>query len=490
LREGYFPEDIFILNTTLKGPPLRDNKLSWNNTPAQCLVHELLQLKFEGKPVKVYIPDYDNESSSNLEELSENKIVFSTYNRSKGLERKIVFVMGVDSSYNAYYNKYGDPEICSNTMYVALTRSLHHLIILHHHKKAAIEFLDKSVLAQYSNLIIHELSPKSIPKSRKYTQYIFPSEVTQHLRQSYIWEAMRMINTRMMLDKKNPIILKSKQKDDDNCETISEITSFFVETLHALLVYNANTSSYTEHINDIIACLAANTQKKLPELEYTLNHFGKPLISFVPQDRMNPDCIFYNKKFISYMLEVSTLVSGMNKGFMHKFMQIKNFNWLTGQNTSDLLSKLFTELSDQCEYEKEVILQCDCTNENRDPDCRFCTWLLKDPKYPTIDDRKFLYSGRIDIIDHKKRHVWEIKCVSELREEHFLQLALYKYICQMNNKYTDYRYLLFNIRTREIHKIETSGQELVDLGKYLIDKKYSPDCTDEDDKFISCHAFQ
>ena len=64
--------------------------------------------------------------------------------------------------------------------------------------------------------------------------------------------------------------------------------------------------------------------------------------------------------------------------------------------------------------------------------------------------------GRTDIIDNDKKIVWEIKCVQALKDEHFIQLALYKYMHMRNLKYVGYKYYLFNIRTGEVHKIDAT----------------------------------
>ena len=57
-----------------------------------------------------------------------NKVVFMSFNKSKGLERKIVFVFSVDGYFD-FINKSVD-NLIPNILYVALTRSLEHLVII------------------------------------------------------------------------------------------------------------------------------------------------------------------------------------------------------------------------------------------------------------------------------------------------------------------------------------------------------------------------
>jgi hypothetical protein len=51
--------------------------------------------------------------------------------------------------------------------------------------------------------------------------------------------------------------------------------------------------------------------------------------------------------------------------------------------------------------------------------------------------------------------------------------------------YTDYKYYLFNIRNGEVHKINANLGELMDMMKYLVDKKYTPMEKNDDQYFIN-----
>ena len=60
--------------------------------------------------------------------MSENKIAFMSFNKSKGIERKIVFVYSVDDLFDIVFGK--EEKKIPNLLYVALTRSLEHLIVM------------------------------------------------------------------------------------------------------------------------------------------------------------------------------------------------------------------------------------------------------------------------------------------------------------------------------------------------------------------------
>jgi superfamily I DNA/RNA helicase len=72
--------------------------------------------------IPIYLCDNEQE---NTEDLMNNKFVFMSVNKSKGLERKIVFLYLIDEIFDRYNTNDGIPNI----LYVGLTRSLEKLII-------------------------------------------------------------------------------------------------------------------------------------------------------------------------------------------------------------------------------------------------------------------------------------------------------------------------------------------------------------------------
>ena len=76
----------------------------------------------------------------------KNKIVISTFNSVKGLERKVIILFNMDNSYYKFFGKNileENRNICPNIFYVALTRGLERLSIINHIKIKIIEFLNK-----------------------------------------------------------------------------------------------------------------------------------------------------------------------------------------------------------------------------------------------------------------------------------------------------------------------------------------------------------
>ena len=108
VQEGTKAEDIFILAPSLRCAPKSPLKVLEN------LICEKLNL-----PV-YYSTNEDRELN---DKVIQNKVVFSTFHQSKGRERKVVVVFGLDESYFEFYAKDESRTDCPSTLIVALSRA-------------------------------------------------------------------------------------------------------------------------------------------------------------------------------------------------------------------------------------------------------------------------------------------------------------------------------------------------------------------------------
>lgn len=127
----YKPSDIFILAPSVKT----------DQGPVKPLVNSL------SKDVPIYIPVTDEEKID--EEIVKDKLVFSSFHQVKGLERPVIMVMEFDKGYFDYIAKNLNPYVCPNTLYVACTRSLEHLILIHHQTSDFLPFLNNKLIKDY-----------------------------------------------------------------------------------------------------------------------------------------------------------------------------------------------------------------------------------------------------------------------------------------------------------------------------------------------------
>ena len=460
LASGYSPRDIFILGPSVKAPQLLPNgNIDFSKYPStsQCLAWSLLQhgLTYDGKPLKIFVPSFDDAAID--DDVVADKIVFCTFHRSKGLERKIVFLLGFDESYEKFYNKNGEPGKCANPLYVAITRSAEHLILLHHFTKAPLSFCDMSTIDSYvtmcenKKLRTDEKGVDSIQKT------VFPSDITRHVRNEYIVNTCKLFKSTTVRKIQTEIRLITKQKDDDNAEQVAEINSYFISLLHNIFV-SKDKKMLLRNKKDVYG-KSFKLDNNIVEAE---DFIVECAAKYKREDIKNDNCSIYN--VIQKLMQYSTYCCGINNGYLHKFKQIKRFGWMKKDVAISLLTRLDKVLSDNCVYEESISVS-------------------KYDELSTPYAEVSIY-GRVDIVDHDKKIVWEIKCVDQLKDEHRIQLLIYKYMHMRLNIYTDYKYYLFNIRTGEVIKIEASLSEAINAVHYLIDKKYTPEIIEDDDEFI------
>ena len=390
-------DDIMILAPTIKSKQV---KTKYNLSPIRRLAYE-----FIGQ-IPIFIPDnYTNKN----EKILRNKIIFTTFHQSKGMQRKMVIVYNIDESYNYFFNKTNEIT-CPNTIYVAISRASERLIVLQDEKKPHFKFINLTILKQISNIVgkskiaepMPELEIKKITKSvsELCDSYDFDFEITK----STIQNNINLLNIPQSIKNTNYYKLL-----DCLVETVEDISMITGNALPNFLQFyktgNCN-MNYIE-LND----------KNQTELRTIVND-AKFDITFLKN--MND-----KEEFIKLWLKVAKTYTYKNEP--HLNMQITNYNWIT---IDDMIKS------------SEYI-------------CDYFSSKLKF-EYPiTYENDNIIINGVIDCIDYVNKIVWEFKCVSELNEKHILQLTVYMNIL-INNKDIDnsYKFYLCNMLSGEIIEIK------------------------------------
>lgn len=131
------PTDIIVLAPSVRG-----------SSPAIYLANELA---LKGIPVF----RSDSDVSDIAPEVARGKVLICTYHQAKGIERKASIVLGFDQHYHTWYNKLPTPPTAtSNPQYVAATRALEHLVLVHDHTSAPLPFVDLDTVGDSCDLVI------------------------------------------------------------------------------------------------------------------------------------------------------------------------------------------------------------------------------------------------------------------------------------------------------------------------------------------------
>lgn len=193
-KDGYKPEDIFILASSVT------NDLC----PAKKLL-DTIKAKYKNK-YNFYVSG-DDKSPIN-EETSKGKIVISTFHKTKGLERKVVFFLNMDTIQVKLFRA-TDSEYLLNKFYVGLTRAKERLYILHHCENDYLKCVNQNLLKEYS------IFSGSLKNERDYKIEVIDKPVTKllkHLSQSKIDQMDRFYTKILIKDEEDKISLQNSIK--------------------------------------------------------------------------------------------------------------------------------------------------------------------------------------------------------------------------------------------------------------------------------------
>jgi hypothetical protein len=397
LIEGYTPNDIFILAPSIKSKkiPIRllENLLVLNGFPCCVAINE------EGNVID--------------EEVMYNKILFTTFHQSKGLERKIVFIYSMDEGYYRYA-KDASIDKCPNPIYVACTRSLEHLIIIHTKQNLHLPFINKNELNKHCiiegacEVINIEAKIDSPTNININIQHITVTDYLKNLSIIQIINILKHIKYNTIQEKYKSITLPAKTLTNNNMyEDVSSINGIAIP-------------SYYEFITNKNSKLLDNIACNIDDLSIDIKN--KLDLVLIKESLNINDFLFF-----------ATIYDMRINGYYYKLSQIKEYNWLNESILKNILNIIHKALGNKS-YHRE----------------------FEENSSIVINNKKIF--GIIDCVDNETKTIWEFKAVSYISEIHLLQLALYALMCK--DIYKDYSYKILNILTGEIKELDLINSNL------------------------------
>jgi superfamily I DNA/RNA helicase len=438
----YKPDDIFILAPSLKG----------NQSPVKKLENLIVEYN-ENHPENKYLVNYPPSDNSELKSKDiEGKIVFSTFNSSKGRERKLVILFSFDESYYKYNAKNEDPRRCPDVFYVAASRAIEELIVIHHNQNNRIPFLKHNPYIRSKYLEYHSYgigNSNFNDLNRSYDNFIItsPTKLIDYLPSDYLSYLDNIFNSLFITINKAEELIE--------------------------LPINVNRS----HGNESVACINGIIIPTIVESEYNANKITaihRRLLEY--QDHESADIM---KEAIQKIKEkpqcdtiadfsyLCTVYYSLRDNIHHKLSQLDNqYDWLDAKDVAKCIERVKAVITDNIdlEFEYKISLE-DYTND----------------VFPKIKIYAF-----IDCI--YKNCVREIKCVKKLETEHKLQLVIYAWLYKLcSNKYNkDTTFELFNICTNERLQIDNTKRDIIDEIIYkLLLTKYKIEEISDDTEFIT-----
>ena len=270
--------------------------------------------------------------------------------------------------------------------------SLEKLTLVHHYQNNYLPFLDNNLLNQNVNKHIDTellISNNSYNKKNLDTSV---TELTKHL-PSRVMEQFLKYFTRKKVNKKEEFInIPRKTRQGNLVEGVSEITGIAIPSYFELInkgvmsIYNELNSkiSVKTLVNDYSFISDSDEESDDDENIKTLSDIDLKNIN-------TSDLLFIANRWNAY-----------KSGYNFKINQINNYNWLSKENLIKCISRLSSHITKNSKFEVKSELE----------------------ELPELLNRKL--KGFFDCLDNN--NLWEIKCVKSLRDEHYLQLAIYMYM--------------------------------------------------------------
>jgi len=418
----YEPEDIFILSPSIKG-----------DIPVKHLENILVK-----SGIPCYFPVSDDTKLD--EDIINGKVVFCTFHQSKGRERKCVIVYNFDMSYFTFYARDFNPNVCPNTLYVALSRASEQLIVLESFKSEPCKFLKKvksTPMIDFREIFYDGRGTKDISEKDNMKHETDVTGLLKFIKDTYVFKLQPIMDELFSTIKpaKYRVQIPDKIKGvEQTFESVSEINGLVIPC-----IYECETRGISTIISYVDECMLL-TKKKYIKTYYT-RHINEKYSSL--------------EQYVYYTMIYMSLTSGV----INNLAQIVDVSWMDDQIVDECHRLLSEELSDCCVYEVPIVYDCTTYTD-----------------YGTIS-----LSGRMDAID--RNTVYEIKCVESLTLEHYLQLIVYAWMAIKKGK--KYEYKLINIKTGEVRLLQQNRFLIDDVMLLLFKNKFGENKILTNDEFLS-----
>lgn len=465
-KYNYKADDVFILAPSLK--------INNNDTPVRKLERDLADFNHKNNnKYPIFFPSDDNADLN--EEDIKDKIVFSTFNGSKGRERRLVIVFSFDASYYKYNGKNESTELCPDVFYVATSRAIEQLIIIKDFRNFNLPFLKENPtnLKKYIKYIsTRKTINENIISLNNNDKYIItsPTKLVDRLDNEFEYYLDNVINDIFIViqNKQNFINLPIKINNSmEQPEQISCINGLIIPTL-----FEANVKGKT------------TIHQRIIEYKEDNYHTSSSVINEAI-DKTKMTC-----ETLHEYTHLCTLWYSLRERLNHKLTQINNYDWLNTEDINKCIKRfeaIFIE-KQNIELEHEIIIAPKYIEYKHNYECQKLEKFIEKnlgSSFPILN-----ITGYIDCIYNN--YIYEFKCTSKLENKHKLQLIIYKWLCSFyNNKYDNKKFRLFNICTNEILEIDNTKDKLInEIIINLLKSKYKdPEILEEINFIKKCNEF-
>lgn len=462
-NHGAQPADFFVLGGSVKGP----------NSPIRRIENALVDAN-----IPCHVPMMENSDQID-EDVIKGKIVFSSFHTSKGRQRPFVFIVGFDHSYFKTIARTLNPLVCPNTLYVATTRASSRLFLLESDEWASDRPLKFLRLTHNEMRTKPFIDFRGIPRSRfeeemennrepeEVCHKVTPTDLTKFITESVLEEITLLLES--LFIKETDISLQEPL----HIPSIMKTRYGFFEDVSDL-----NGIAIPSMLYDYISSLYDKTDEPQTSILY------KMICENLSQTKTNKHLFLKNQPLVpvcesigDYLFMANVLEAAQEKLYF-KLKQIgrDEYSWLTSSHLLQCKTRMMKVLKKEIfkgepKMEHVIITHDDPANEEIN---RILSSFMK---------HRFSFSARIDLLTVNT--LWELKFTSEITTEHMIQTVLYAWIMRTIDPHFSKSVKIFNIKTGQVLRLESSFADLTHIVVTLLKGKYERQSPSNETDFIT-----
>ncbi|KAF4955476.1 hypothetical protein FGADI_4449 [Fusarium gaditjirri] len=344
-----------------------------------------------------------------------------------GRERKLVILLGIDASYFHYFQFFGrdlPDDGCPNEVFVALTRSLQQLVLVHNDESKMMPCV--SIDSLYDTVKIVTLTKRrtkiphpDLPGSPLELGLMLPQscgarEITRYVQGDAL---DKLVERHLRVDRLAPPLPRHEHINIRNV-VLSDPKRGFYESV--------------SDINGLVVAAALEL-----ETAGTLRSLGRP-----GEGEVDKNLLKCPEKLVAWLCRKACEYEASLSGYLPRVIQMKDhkYDWIKPEDLSLTRRRLDSELMDparKLDFEVEMQQQF------------------------YIDGQLTRLCGRADIVhnsatessdDMDNRTIWGIKFVSSLSNEHVIHACVYAYLSGSESGKLP-RIILYNVRDGDRREI-------------------------------------
>ncbi|PNP55436.1 hypothetical protein THARTR1_04266 [Trichoderma harzianum] len=386
----------------------------------------------------------------------DGKLAISTIHGFKGRERDLVILLDIDASFFRYLGRDLPDNTCPNEVFVALTRAVEQLVLVHDEREKLMPFVSVDNLYKTAD-VINTTSNKA-----KIASPNAPGRALQ-----FGLDLPSKINVTDMARYVRGERLDAVIQRDLHIQELSESLPKKEHISMRDAVCSDPVNGFYEAVSDINALVV------LAAFQHDITGAATLFGSNNQATEEGPS--FYTDQKISQLCRNACAYQARISGYLPRYLQMKNhdFNWIKLRYLVLAQSRLQDELGDSASHLRfEVDVQ----------------------RYLVVDKRETLLYGRADVVTtptisedgdiESVSSVWEIKFVSRLSNEHIVQACTYAYLLAARSGQIP-QIILYNVRDGK--KLEITPRDGLEGLRRMIESvlrlKFTAERGMEDDEF-------